>query len=367
MGNSPNSFRTGIGPTPIDVNVSQIPLWGRAWKLTVKTQSADQSTPSQEILTQDSWDPEALRMTFEVLQAANSSPYWYALVKIFNCNKVELQNLLFNAVWLTLEAGYQTGPSKYSQIWDGPVMQVIFDRENVVDLTVTFNCISTLAFLEEQFIGVSKGSFSTQYQFISDYIQNNLGGNPSDQISEYAAGLLKAKQYPRGKTYFGSGSKYVEQIAQDNFLSTWHKGGQPHISELSQTAVPDPEITYGPPYPPGANVPANQDPNITRSIIGVPRQSVFGSIFTVLLDPRLTVKVPPMAVKLDNTLITQLKTQPPNLPAILDNSGVFVVGQVRHYGDTRGTPWYSEVNGWAPAWAYKLLGTGAASAYAIQK
>lgn len=371
MGNSPTSFRTGVGGYQ-SLNVSNVPLWGRAWKLTVKTQSADQTAESVEILTQNSWDPEALRVTFDVVESANYAPFWSADVRVYNLNIPEVQNLLWNAVWLTLEAGYQNGDNMYSTIWDGPVIQVIFDRENVVDLVTRFNCISTLPFLEQQLVSFQRGPGYSQYGFVSDYIENNLGGTPGQNISPYAATALKGKQYIRGKTFFGSGHEYVGQIAEDNFLSHWNSGGVPNVSEIANpNAVPPVAITYGPPYPPGAKLPANATGQpITRSVIGVPKQSPFGCEFTVLLDPRLKVTVPPMAVKLDNTLISQAKLQPQvgsgssNLPTILDQSGVFIVGQVRHYGDTRGNAWYTEVNGWSTNWAQRLSFTPLATAFA---
>lgn len=330
-------------------STSTIPLWGRAWKLTVKLASGE-----EEVLTQSSWDPEALRMVFDVLQSTLPSPYWYALIKIYNLNDVEMQNLLFNAVWLTLEAGYQAGPSKSSVIWDGPVLQVLFDRENVVDLSITFNCVAGPAVLEEQFINLALGPYSNQLQAVSKMIAQT-SGNVDQQVSSKAQQMMQQKQYPRGKTIFGRTTKYFGQIADDNFLSHWIEGFQHSISDLFDPAVKtDPDIIYGPPFPPNY-LPGARSGNITRSIIGVPRQSTFGILFTVLLDPRLIVKVPPLLVQLDQTVVRQQKIQIGQLPAILDQSGFVIAAQVHHSGDTRGNDWYTEVTGYTRGYCQNLL------------
>lgn len=329
-------------------NTSTTPLWGRAWTLTVKLASGEVQT-----LSQSSWDPEALRVTFEVLETTLPSPFWFADVKVYNLNDPEMQNLLFNAVWLTLEAGYQSGPSKSSIIWDGPVLQVIFDRERVIDLTMTFNCVAGPWLLEEQFINVAMGPMSSQYQVVSQMIEQ-LGGTPSGQVSQKAQQLLAAKQYPRGKTVFGKVSKYISQIADDNFLNNWIAGNQQFISELDSGIKINPDLIYGPPLAPGYSA-GNDTSGITRSIIGVPRQSQFGAIFTVLLDPRLVVKVPPLLVQIDQTVISQQKLQYGQVLTPLDQSGLFIAAQIRHYGDTRGNDWYSEVTGYTRRYAQNLL------------
>ena len=330
------------------MNTSSIPLWGRAWKLTVKTSSG-----SQIIVSRDSWDPEALRITFDVLQSTLPSPFWFALIKIYNLNDETMQDILYNAVWVTLEAGYQTGPSKSSVIWDGPVLQVLFDRENVVDFTITLNCIAGPAILEESFVNQAVGINSSQMQAVSNMIAQT-GGNTQKQLSAKTQAKLKAKQYPRGKTFFGRTSKYFGQIADDNSLNHWVSGIQHNLSELFDPTVKiKPDLVYGPPFPPNFTTGAHD--SITRSIVGVPRQSTFGVLFTVLLDPRIIVKVPPLLIQLDQTVIRQLKVQIGQLPGILDQSGLVIAAQVRHVGDSRGNDWYSEVTGYTRGYCQNLL------------
>lgn len=328
------------------MNVSTIALWGRSWKLIVKTSSGNEIT-----ISRDAWDPEALRVTFDVLQSTLPSPYWYALVKVYNLNDETMQQVLLNAVWLTLEAGYQHEPHR-GVIWDGPVLQVLFDRENVVDLTMTFNCIAGPTILENEFINQLVGPESSQTQAVSKMIDKTTG-NFDKQVSPAAKALMDTKRYPRGKTLFGKTSKYFGQIADDNFLSHWVNGYQHYISEFDSGVKTKPDLVYGPRFP--ANFSLGAHDSVTRSVIGVPRQGPYGVIFTVLLDPRLIVKVPPLLVQLDNTIIRQQKAQMNQVFLPLDEDGFVIAGQVHHIGDTRGNSWYTEVTGFTRGYAQNFL------------
>lgn len=368
---------------------STIPLWGRAWELTVFDGNGNPTT-----LTQSSWDPEALRMTFDVLQAVIDSPYWFADIAIYNLNKPTAQNILLNAQWVVLKAGYQAGNSGDGSntsgpgiIWIGPVLQVTFDKENVVDQIIRLNCVSIAGrnpdgtLIQESMINTANGILKSQKDVIASLIAISNSGDPgaapltpdqmNAQVGPLAQQRFAAKEYPRGKTFFGTVSRYIAQTSNDAYVNYWRgMGGQHFVSELIDPSKPlTPDVVFGPPYPPGYT-PSTPTAGITRSIIGVPKQTVFGCIFKVLLDPRLIVNIPPMLVQLDQTLIEQLQIQIGQLPparSILTQGGLYVVGQVRHYGDTRANDWYSEVSAYSTGWAQNLFdGIGAALAAGAQ-
>jgi hypothetical protein len=344
--------------TPSAPTVSSDQLWGRAYKVSVLT-----STGQNVLLSQSGWEPEALRITFEVQESTMPSPFWYAFVTLYNVNKSTFQQLLWGAEWLTLEAGYQTGAQKSSIIWDGPVLQVLYDRPHVVDFTVGFNCIVGPTMLTDNFVNYAAGPDTTQYQVVQNMVINQ-GGNAGKQTSEYAATSLRGKTFPRGKTLWGSTSKYVAEMADDNFLTHWISKNQDIMSELyNPNANLKPQIVYGPPFPPGyvtsGSGPSNVA-NITRSIIGTPRQSQWGVSFEVLLDPRLHVGVPPMLIQIDQSaLIAQTKLRGPggagNLQTPLSQDGLYVIGQLTHHGDTRGNDWYTSVQAYTRLYAEGLL------------
>jgi hypothetical protein len=70
-----------------------------------------------------------------------------------------------------------------------------------------------------------------------------------------------------------------------------------------------------------------------------------GISFKVALDPRVRVTAPPMKVRIDNSSIVAMKRQLGEFPSMLDDSGIYNVGRVRHVGDSRGNDWYTEIDG----------------------
>lgn len=345
------------------MSASSIPLWGRSWKLTVRSAGASGST-NEEIVSQSSWEPESLRVTFDITESTLPAAYWFAEITVWNLQDRDTINFLFNAYWVTLEAGYQAGNSAGSAspgtgaiIWSGPVLQVMWNREDVVDFTLTLNCVATIPMLDENFISNPVGRNTNQLQIVSKMI-TQLGGELNAQISPTAQSRLQSKNYPRGKVLFGQISKYLYQMADDNFLSSWSAGNQVFISDML-AGKPTPDLIYAPPFSAGYAASATAPVSITRSIIGVPRQTPFGTIFRVLLDPRLVVKVPPLIVQLDQAVIQQYKlTFPINFFLPFDQNLTFVAAQIRHRGDTRGNDWETEVTGYTPNYAQILLSGG---------
>lgn len=343
---------------------SVIPLFGQAYELTVqyKTDSGTQSA----VLTANTWEPEALRITFDVVQSMLPSPWWYADIVVYNMDLLDIQNILLHATWVTLKAGFQTGPTLSSIIWDGPVLQTLLGREQVVDFTVTLHCVANPLVMDD-IIGFSMGPFASQAQVVakmaSEIILPAMSA-ANGTLSTYASNALSAKQYPRGNTVFGKMGKYLTQIADDQFMATWRDGSKAYMSEISDgTVTPTPDYIYSLPFPPN-RTPPDLPNGTTQSIIGTPQQTPFGVVFTVLLDPRLKVQLPPLVVQLVRTLITQIAVQPGQTAASPMSANLsFFVAQVRHIGDSRGNDWYTEVTGYGTTYASNLLdGVFAASA-----
>ncbi len=335
---------------------SSIPLFGQAWELTVQYQTA--TGTESTVLTANQWEPEALRMTFDVVQSTLPSPWWYADIIVYNMDDAAIQNTLLNATWATLKAGFQTGPTMSSIIWDGPILQVLYDREQVVDFRVTLHCVANPLVMDD-IVGFAVGPFASQAQLVARMATETglpAMSQANGTVSAYAAQVLAAKQYPRGNTVFGKMGKYLSQIADDQFMTTWRDGDKAYMSQIAAGNVnPVPDLIYSPPFPPNSTPPDLPD-GTTQSIIGTPQQTPFGVIFTVLLDPRLKVVLPPMVVQLVRTLITQVAVRPNETVATpLGSNLTFVVAQVRHTGDSRGNEWYTEVTGYGVAYAVDLL------------
>lgn len=350
------------------MSASSIPLWGQSWELTVYYATASGS-PQPVVISCQAWEPEALRVTFEIAQSQMPSAWWSADINVYNFNTASELNALYNATWVTLSAGFQYGPQKSSVIWNGPVLQVLIDRENVVDQRVCFHSVAS-PLIADNLVSLSVGAQTSQLTLLSkmvNYVNSPAlngvatnavpaGGTPLSAACSPYVGSALAKQYPRGNTVFGKLGKQMQVMADDHFVQNFRTGLQVAMSEIStgQTS-PTPALVYSPPFPPNAaaNVPAG----VTQSIIGTPRQTPFGVVFQVLLDPRLQVAVPPMVVQLDYTLITQAAVQLGELPPIslTGNNTLFFVAALKHVGDSRGNDWQTEVTGFSTAYAANLL------------
>lgn len=344
---------------------SSTPLWGQAWELTVIAQAANGVQESYTISYKD-WQPEALRVTFEVLQAMNTSPFWYADISVYNLTDTAQQTLFLNATWVTLKAGFQdpSSPNYMGTIWSGPVFQTIYTREDVVDQKITLHCVAN-PLLMDDIVSFAMGPFTSQAQLVSLMMQQ-VNAPPvsvaQGTLGQTAAQRLQAVRYPRGNTIFGRLNKYLVQIGDSNFLQTWIDQRQGYISEVDN-GNRAPNYIYSPAFPPGGtDAGYNLPPGTTQSIIGTPEQIQQGAIFTVLLDPRLQVQLPPLLVQLVRTVVAQLVRTPSinnELPTMLATPGytdlVFFVSQIRHSGDTRGNVWQTEVTGFSTAYAQTLL------------
>ena len=343
---------------------STYPLWGQAWSLDVvySPSGGDQQTLS---IAYNDWQPEALRVTFEVLQSAISAPMWYADINIYNLDSKTQQNLLISTdTQITLKAGFQSGSNISSIIWKGPVFQTIYTRENVVDQRLTLHC-AALPPGSELPVAFSMGPNTSQQWLLARMAQaNNLPPMTVEQgtVDATSAQRLAAVTYPRGNTIFAKPAKLTDQLADTNFLQSFTDGKQ-----LYMTAPDDgnrvPSLTYAPPFPPEYSYIGNDVPDgTTHSIIGTPQQIPEGVIFTVLLDPRVRVGVPAQLVQLVRTNINALTVTPgpdSGLPPLLGPDGsnlTFFVKQVRHTGDSRGNDWQTEITGWSTGYAQTLLG-----------
>lgn len=338
------------------MSASTLPLFGQAWELVVTYATA--TGQQQTTITASGWEPEPLRMTFEVLQSTLPSPWWFADIVIYNLNSAEAQNTLYNATWATLRAGFQTGPNLYSIIWDGPVFQVLFDRDNVVDQRVTLHCVANPTQLA-QIVAFSVGPFASQQHLVGRMVSSiglpPIGVEQGTQATALAT-RMQAKQYPRGNGVFGSIGKTLGQIANDQLTQRWQDGRQAYMGDIANADL-TPAVVYAPQPSPGPTL-TELPIGVTAGIIGTPKQTPFGIIFEVLLDPRMKVALPPLVVQLDRSTIYQQLALLPNpnseffSPFTSDLK--FFVAQVRHRGDTRGNAWETEITGYTTTYAAGL-------------
>jgi hypothetical protein len=339
---------------------SQIPFFGQAWELIITYTDANGVDQDLTVST-NAWEPESLRITFEIVQSTIPSPWWYADIVVYNLSQETINNIVLAATKVRLKAGFQTGPALSSVVWDGPIFQVLLDEENVIDTRVTLHCVANPISMANP-VAFSIGPYAQQAQLLTQ-MAGNIGLPPMENsqntatLSEHAQAALTAKQYPRGNTVFHTMGDYLDIVSSDQNLSTFRKGNAAYMTEIgnigSGLATPAPDLIYALPTPIGT-VASGLPAGTTQSIIGTPRQTPQGIIFTVLLDPRLKVTLPVQVVQLaGNLLITQQVIQVGQFQNPL-NTLQFVV-QVRHVGDSRGNDWYTEVTGCSTTFASNLL------------
>jgi hypothetical protein len=168
---------------------------------------------------------------------------------------------------------------------------------------------------------------SDQRSHIQSIAQNSTNPIQLGVISEN----INTRALPRGKTFFGQPKDYFRQITADNNAQFYVQDQQVHITRIAD----------------GTTIKANEAIVFTPNtgLIGTPQVTSEGISFKVLLNPLIKITNPSMVVKLDLTSVQQQILKIGQYPTILDQSGFYQVGKLRHFGDTRGNDWYTEVVG----------------------
>jgi hypothetical protein len=359
--------------------LSQYSLFGRAYNVTVTLPAANGNGAQLITLASDQFEPEALRVTFDIFTPA-FQVFWYADISIYNLdqdltkqivnaaaptgnnNQNTSQSTVTQRVIVTVQAGYQNG--MYGTIWQGPVFQPLWERENATDFRLILRCILGLDPLTRNFISGAYAAGMNQTTLLNRILQQTTNTDyPLQANSGAISPNLKPNSSARGITVFGNPRKYLNQIADDNNMQSWLSShglnlGSPEEDIAVNT---NPPLVFTPPPLPGLNSTAPAIPNKNQGIIiGTPQQTQLGVSFRALLNPLVKVEKPLMKVKIDYTQLRLQKQQLGQLPGILDQDGTYVVGGARFTGDTRGPEWYTEVTG------YTIVGNALALFLAAQ-
>jgi hypothetical protein len=351
---------------------SKTPFFGRAWSLTI-TPSQGPSANTPIVVTSDSFEPEALRMTFDITQVAFSA-FWHAEITIWNANGPitsgpsaginVYQAIIQEGDIITVSAGYQADypyPSIPPAIWTGPVFYTIQDRVDVVDERLTIHCLLNRALTTQNFISATLPALASQFtqaQFIASQSRNKITLGPNvQQMLSLASPQRGAASLPRAKTFFGNPSQYLTALADQNSLLSWFDNKGWHVDSL-QFPTGALKATYAP-VGVGSG-PPQRIGDTTLSLIGQPQQTQLGVNFRVLLDPTIQVEAPLPQVAVALKYVRQAPIPYPlpkgSIPVRPLQNQYVVIG-ARFVGDTRGNAWYSEITGAAAIQsAIQLLG-----------
>ena len=343
------------------------PYFGKRWELTITgpATSENQTQTAYTMSSDLSKGPgqDAMRVRFDVQTIWGQTWYWVADIEIWNPDEQFTNFLLTNGntasktlpasasntvtgpaqqgLQVTLQAGYQS-PGQYGTIWAGYVLQPMFDRINQTDFVVTLHCVIGLNEETRNSIGQWYPAAMSQQQIVAQMAK--------DAYYPLAVGLIaptlanKSLSYP--KVMFGNVSKYFGEIARDNNMQSFlGPRGLFNMASLNYDFHTTPKYTFTP----------------QTGIVGTPQQTQGGVNCRLLLNPNVVVSNPPMAIKIDNTIIQQLQRTVGVVPSafsMLSQSGTYVVISARYIGDTRGTAWYTDVTGWLTAIDRAALAAG---------
>jgi hypothetical protein len=319
----------------LPVAAEQLPIFGRKYKLQVLTQDSQQTVLT---VSDSAFEPEALRITFDVEMTA-WQVLWTAQIVIYNLNFAVTDALLGQGVpapipggqtpirknmRVILSAGYQNG--KFGTIWDGYVLQALFERENQVDFKVTLTCVLGLYTVNKNFVSMTyTAELSSQMNTVRAMAGNSFSKIP---VANLSPALATKGPLPRGRVVFGSPAKYLNEIAADNDMSWWLDSKGLNMGKIDEDIAQ--VATTAQVFTP------------TTGIIGTPTQTEGGVQVRLLLDPTVDIRKPIRCIHLDSTQIRQLPQHIGHLPPYLSTDGTYAVVRVRHTGDSRGQAWYTD-------------------------
>jgi hypothetical protein len=297
--------------------------YGRAWKLVVTTPPNDAGEATATTVSSGAWDPETLRITFEVSLPAFAST-WYAKIEIFNLNASTAQQLIYGqGSIVSLEAGYQVSP--YGVIFQGVVYQALYERVGVIDSKVTLMCYTGMKETLGNFASFRGDVQSTQAALIAKMV---AGASTPLTMATIDTVMLSQTRLPRRRPFFGDPSRFIEAVAAANNMQAWYGFDGINVSTMSRDdSVPT--ITY----------------TSTTGLLGTPQQTQDGVTFQVTLDNRPRVQNPPMQVNIASAVIRQLPVPVGSQRPLLDANGLYLVNGIQHVGDSRGQDWYTTISG----------------------
>lgn len=341
-----------------------MPYFGRAWSVTVTPQGGGSPV---SIASQGA--TPSLRVVFSI-NTMMLMVAWEASVSIYNLSAstantiggnsaqsqlgqgLSLTDAIVQGDQVSISAGYApfSGGSAFSPssnlIYTGNILQSIATRENVVDTKLTLRCLSNLAVVSFGSVNFARSKSDTDLDVLNQIITN--AGMKIDQIDSASAQALQNQTYPRGQAIYGRPYPLIADIAKQHSIFSWVDPQNGLNMRTFNSSGITPKYVYGPPNFKNQpnNVPTGS--TIKPTILGVPEQTQNGVTFRVLMDPQLKLYDPIQIA--GNTAINGYQFNYGSLPPLPNASGVYLVGGIRHVGDSRGRgdDWYTEITALTP-------------------
>ena len=230
---------------------------------------------------------------------------------------------------VAIQAGYD---GNFGLIFNGTIKQVRRGREDQKNTYVDVTAADGDSAYNFATISASLAAAGANPGGIAAVLLNAL---QSHGVTQNTGNITFGTNNPvRGKAFYGMARDELREFAAQNNCSWSIQDGQ--LTFIPLTA-----------YLPG-DVPVISS---TSGLIGIPEQTQQGIQMRVLLNPNIKIG---QAIKLDNaSAINQLRlgldlqsqaSNPLLSKTIKTNAdGLYYVMVANHYGDTRGTPWYTDL------------------------
>ena len=289
------------------------PLYGRKYRILISDKDGNSVNVSN------------LRCKFEVNKVSYNEPC-YSIITIYNLSASSENQIITNAFYVIVEAGYESG-GHYGMIFKGQVVQPIRGKENGTDYFLKLVCIDNQRYMTYANMCNTYVANQTMRQVVEQCINNPI--NPDMKAIAGNISIVDSV-YPRGKVLFGNASKYLDQIARTSNASLYYD--QDKVNIVKAAEIPQDEVVSLTPSSGLIGTPSQ----VTTSVGGIGIQA------KCLLNPLITTG---SMVHLENVRIVAMQydfTKNTSGYRPLDNEGLYRIIKLVHSGDTRDNDWYTD-------------------------
>ena len=295
-------------------------LYGRKWKICVykkgETKDSDMAM-----------DVSNLKCTFK-LERKRGQPVTLCTLVIYNMNQTTEKEIIEAGFQISIEAGYEQ--AQYGEIYTGDIIQVIRNRENVVDYKLEILALEGSEIFDGNFVAATCAANSKPRDVIDTVAKKANNKIEVDQVTD----KISKQPLPRGKVLFGTPTKYLREMSIWN--NAWFKAnkGKLKLCSLADEVKEDEVLQLSP----------------TTGLVGAPKYTDKGIIIKCLLDSRIKLET---MIKIDNELIQKQliaynssnpsQNNQPDQKTMFDQDGEYSVISLTHSGDTWGDEWFTEV------------------------
>lgn len=290
-----------------------------------------------------------LRIVFEVKRGDKQTPN-SCDARVYNLSSSTANQLRSSKngapefTQLVLKASYGNQPP--AQLFAGSITQVRLGREDQKNSYIAFTAADgdeAYNFAPSAFTLAAGSLPMTAVQRIIGFMANFKYGDPTRASTDgqtTTQGYIppdlnsNANRTIRGRVYYGNSRDELRQIADNNDCWCSIQDGQ--VQFVPKTGyIPETPILITP----------------STGLIGVPEQSQTGLKVRVLLNPSIKIG---RVIKLDSSDINQLRygldqgsvktnlVMPKGVTKV-NADGLYYVMRAEHTGDSRGTPWYTDL------------------------